>query len=59
MSSVFVRAIKDRVLIYNPCDHTELPKVIAPKARTLTPGEYERLLAALPAQHRLMIETLY
>jgi integrase len=58
LSSVFVRAVKDRVLVYNPCDHTELPKVIAPKARTLTPGEYERLLAALPAQHRLMIETL-
>ena len=32
--------------------------MIAPKARTLTPDEYERLLAALPAQHRLMIETL-
>ncbi len=37
LSSVFVRAVKDRVLVYNPCDHTELPKVIAPKARTLTP----------------------
>ena len=58
LSSVFVRAVKDRVLVYNPCDHTELPKVIAAKARTLTPEEYERLLAALPAQHRLMVETL-
>ena len=29
LSSVFVRAVKDRVLVYNPCDHTELPKVIA------------------------------
>lgn len=36
----------------------ELPKVITRKARTLTPGEYQRLLAALPAQHRLMVETL-
>ena len=32
--------------------------MIAAKARTLTPGEYERLLAALPTQHRLMVETL-
>ena len=32
--------------------------MIAAQARTLTPGEYERLLAALPAQHRLMVETL-
>ncbi|KRB75112.1 integrase [Nocardioides sp. Root190] len=58
LSSVFGRAVKDRVLVYNPCDHTELPKVVTAKARTLTPGEYERLQSALPAQHRLMIETL-
>ena len=39
LSSIFVRAVKDRVLVYNPCDHTELPKVIGRKARTLTPDE--------------------
>ena len=27
-SSIFGRAVKDRVQVYNPCDHTELPKVI-------------------------------
>jgi len=58
LSSIFVRAVKDRVLVYNPCDHTELPKVINRKARTLTPDEYLRLLAAMPAQHQLMVETL-
>ena len=58
LSSIFVRAVKDRVLVYNPCDHTELPKVITRKARTLTPDEYSRLLAAMPVQYRLMIETL-
>jgi integrase len=58
LSSIFGRAVKDRVLVYNPCDHTELPKVITRKARTLTPKEYDRLLTALPAQHRLMVETL-
>jgi len=58
LSSIFGRAVKDRVLVYNPCDHTELPKVINRKTRTLTPQEFDRLLTALPQQHRLMIETL-
>jgi integrase len=58
LSSIFARAVKDRILVHNPCDHTELPKVITRKARTLTPDEYTRLLAAIPHQHRLMIETL-
>jgi len=58
LSSIFARAVKDRVLVYNPCDHTELPKVITRKSRTLTPEEFDRLLTALPAQHRLMVETL-
>ena len=58
LSSIFGRAVKDRVLVYNPCDHTELPKVITRKARTLTRDEVDRLLAALPEQHQLMVQTL-
>jgi integrase len=46
------------VLVYNPCDHTELPKVITRKARTLTPDEVDRLLDVLPERHRLMVATL-
>ena len=57
LASVFERALRDRVITFNPCAHTELPKMVKKKARTLTPDEYDRLLAALPAQHRLMIET--
>ena len=57
LSSIFRRAVRDRVLVYNPCDHTELPKVIARKSRTLTPQEFERLVGAIPSQHRLMVET--
>ena len=57
LSSIFRRAVRDRILVYNPCDHTELPKVIARKSRTLTPDEFERLVAAVPAQYRLMLET--
>ena len=57
LHSVFERAQRDRVVTFNPCAHTELPKVIKKKARTLTPDEYVAILTALPAQHRLMVET--
>jgi integrase len=58
LSSIFGRAVKDGVLVHNPCYHTELPKIISKRKPTLTPREYERLLAALPERHRLMIATL-
>ena len=57
LHSVFERAQRDRVVTFNPCAHTELPKVIKKKARTLTPDEYVAILTALPEQHRLMVET--
>src|SRR4051794_4780848 len=57
LHSVFERAQRDRVVTFNPCAHTELPKVIKRKARTLTPDEYVAILTALPAQHRLLVET--
>jgi hypothetical protein len=59
LSSIFRRAVRDRILVFNPCDHTELPKVIVRKSRTLTPDEFERLLSALPSQHRLLVKTFY
>src|SRR3954466_11677522 len=57
LHSVFERAQRDRGVIFNPCAHTELPKVIKKQTRTLTPDEYVAILTALPAQHRLMVET--
>jgi len=57
LHSVFERAQRDRVVTFNPCAHTEFPKVVKKKARTLTPDEYVAILDSLPAQHRLMIET--
>ena len=57
LHSIFERALRDRVITFNPCTHTELPKKVRKKTRTLTPGEYAAILAALPAQHRLMVET--
>jgi integrase len=57
LHSVFERALRDRVVTFNPCAHTELPKVIKKKTRTLNPEEYVAILASLPAQHRLLVET--
>jgi len=57
LGSVFERALRDRVVTFNPCEHTELPKVVKKKTRTLTPTEYDAILDALPNQHRLMVET--
>ena len=56
LHSVFARAVRDRIIAFNPCEDTELPKVIAKRARTLTPEEYRRLLDALPNRHRLMVQ---
>jgi len=57
LHSIFERALRDRVVTFNPCQHTELPKWVKKTARTLTPSEYDAILAAVPDQHRLMIET--
>jgi integrase len=54
---VFKRAVRDRVITFEPCEDTELPKVVKRTSRTLTPAEYRRLFEAIPAQHRLMIQT--
>lgn len=57
LHSIFERAVRDRVVTFNPCEHTELPKRVKKTTRTLTPVEYVAILAALPARHRLMVET--
>lgn len=51
LHGVFKRAVRDRVIAYNPCADTELPKVVAKKPRILTPEEFERLLARIPARY--------
>lgn len=57
LHSIFKRAVRDRLIVTNPCEHTELPKIIARRSRTLTPEEFDKLIDALPARHRLMVET--
>lgn len=57
LHSIFARAVRDRILAFNPCEATELPKVIAKKYRTLTPDEFDRLLAAMPDRFKAMVLT--
>jgi integrase len=57
LHSIFVRAVRDGLIVANPCAHTELPKVIAKTSRTLTPDEFDVLIAAIPQRYRLMVDT--
>ena len=57
LHSIFARAVRDGLIVANPCAHTELPKVIVSKARTLTPEEFDVLITAVPDRYRLMVET--
>jgi integrase len=57
LHGVFKRAVRDRVIAYNPCADTELPKVITKKTRILTPTEFESLLAVIPARFIPMVLT--
>ncbi len=57
LHSIFKRAVRDQLIVTNPCEHTELPKVITKKSRTLTPAEYKTLITAIPDRYRLLVET--
>jgi integrase len=50
-------AVRDELIVSNPCEYTELPKVITRRSRTLTPAEYDTLIATIPDRYRLLIET--
>ena len=55
LKTIFQRAVRDRVVAFNPCAATELPKAVG-KARTIpTPEDFERLLSEIPKRWRLMI----
>ena len=57
LHSIFARAVRDGLILTNPCEHTELPKVVLRRSRTLTPEEFDHLIQAIPEPHRLMVET--
>jgi integrase len=57
LHSIFKRAVRDQLVISNPCEHTELPKIVTKKTRTLSPDEFDVLITAVPDRYRLMVET--
>ena len=57
LHSVFKRAVRDRVILTNPCEGIELPKIPPRKTRILTPDEYDQLLAAIPERFQLLVMT--
>jgi hypothetical protein len=57
LHSIFVRAVRDQLVLANPCAQTDLPKVIVKTTRTLTPDEYSVLAAAIPEAYRLLVQT--
>ena len=55
LKTIFQRAVRDRVLVVNPCAATELPKAVR-KPRTIpTPEDFDRLLTEIPQRWRLLI----
>src|SRR5450759_1470223 len=57
LHSVFARAVRDRMIAFNPCENTELPKVVLTKTRTLTPEEFSSVLAAAPDRFKALVLT--
>src|SRR3954470_7955722 len=57
LHSIFKRAVRDQLIVSNPCEHTELPKVITRKGPTITSDEFDTLLQAIPERHQVMVET--
>jgi integrase len=57
LHSVFKRAVRDRVIPYNPCAETELPKVVTKKLPTLTPEEFDQLLTMIPERWTPLVLT--
>ncbi|MBV9830403.1 MAG: site-specific integrase [Marmoricola sp.] len=57
LHSVFRRAVRDRIIPFNPCTETELPKIVKKQIQTLTPEEYARLYAEIPERYQDFVQT--
>lgn len=62
LSSLFKHAVANKVIANNPCAVTRLPKVpkwriVARRRRVVTPEDFDRLLAEVPARHRPLVLT--
>ena len=57
LHSIFKRAVRDRLIPFNPCAETELPKVVTRRMPILTPEEFERLLSSVPERWQPLVLT--
>ncbi|OZB85587.1 MAG: hypothetical protein B7X41_14525, partial [Microbacterium sp. 14-71-5] len=57
LHSIFARAVRDRLIAFNPCESTELPKVVARPTRMLTPEEFASLLEQVPSRFKPLVMT--
>ncbi|MBA3741982.1 tyrosine-type recombinase/integrase [Sporichthya sp.] len=57
LHSIFKRAVRDRIIAFNPCTDIELPKVVTRKMPTLTPEEFDRLLEVVPERWTPLVLT--
>jgi acetyl esterase/lipase len=57
LHSVFRRAVRDRIIAFNPCSETELAKIVRKQNQTLTPEEYARPHAAIPERYQDFVQT--
>jgi len=55
LHSIFALALEHRVIAYNPCAHTRLPKVVLKPKRIITPKEFAGLLAAIDVRYQTMV----
>lgn len=52
---IFTRAVIDRVVPYNPCAHTELPKVVLKPKKIITVEQFEAILGGVPERYQTMV----
>lgn len=55
LHKIFSRAVIDRVVPYNPCSHSELPKVVTKPKRIITPEEFDAILAGIDVRYQTMV----
>jgi integrase len=55
LHSIFKRAVIDKVVAYNPCTGTALPKVVRKSKRAITPEEFDALLAAVDPRYETLV----
>jgi integrase len=55
LSQIFKKAIRDRVVNFNPCDGVEMPKLVRKPLRIPTPAEFDAVLTQLPLRYQPLV----